>query len=356
MRLISKQEGLYNKFKRQKYLLDKYPDKYKLSIHGGCAHVGPIRKGCGECLHTNIYCQYVEIGNWFNIDNFCNGNCPYCFIPISEKNIDNYKLEKSISNGIENFKNIKNTPLSIWDPMNVVLSAEERDKKYKYITYNITGSGAEPSLYMPLLEKVLKYYKEEFNPIVENVMEEAPTVKLYSNGSNLTKENIDKLVELDVTELRINPAAFNFSDDIFKKAEYACKVIPLVTFETAVYPPYEDKLMELPDIANQIGIGHISWCQLKVYDKNTFYKLYNSKNINKYNWYMATNDIAVIDDEWLTEKLIEKTIINNYNHSIIDCNAMVLLNQVEKRKNCNLSEEIYDDIDYKIEKRGNNYE
>ena len=35
----------------------------------------------------------------------------------------------------------------------------------------------------------------------------------------------------------------------------------------------------------------------------------------------------VLDDGGLVEELIEKTIINNYSQSIIDCNAVTLASQ-----------------------------
>lgn len=168
--------------------------------------------------------------------------------------------------------------------MNVFMSASERGlDKFKYITYSITGSGSEPSLYMPILEVILDYYNETFHPQVKEITEEAPTVKLYSNGYNLTERNIDKLAELGVTELRINVAALKFSEEIYRKVEYASKRIPLVTFEVAVYPPYKNKLFEMVDIAEQVGVRHISWCQLKVYEKAVFEKLKNFENLKNYN-------------------------------------------------------------------------
>ena len=168
--------------------------------------------------------------------------------------------------------------------MNVFMSAGEKGlEKFKYITYNITGSGAEPSLYMPVLVRILEYYNRVFHPQVKEMTEEAPTVKLYSNGYNLTEKNIDKLAELGVTELRINVAALNFSDEIYKRVEYATKRIPLVTFEVAVYPPYKNKLFEMVDIAEQVGVKHISWCQLKIYEREVFEKLKKFESLKNYN-------------------------------------------------------------------------
>lgn len=55
----------------------------------------------------------------------------------------------------------------------------------------------------------------------------------------------------------------------------------------------------------------------------------------------------------MSKKIKNRFILfdNNYNHSIIDCNAMVLLNQVEKGNYYNLSENICDDIGNKINRK-----
>ena len=111
MGIISKQKGVSNKYFRQKHLLEKYPEKFKVDCEGACAHVGPVRKGCGECLSTNVFCQYVEIANDINVKNICPGTCPYCF------SIEN-SYGKSISpdiieKGIENFEKEVRRPLSL---------------------------------------------------------------------------------------------------------------------------------------------------------------------------------------------------------------------------------------------------
>lgn len=113
MKIISKQNGLANKHFRQGYLLDKYPEKFYVDCEGACAHVGPVRKGCGECLSTNVFCQYIEIGDSLNIKNVCPGTCPYCFSTDEKKNKGNSVSSEIIENGLLNFSREFTNPLSV---------------------------------------------------------------------------------------------------------------------------------------------------------------------------------------------------------------------------------------------------
>lgn len=55
----------------------------------------------------------------------------------------------------------------------------------------------------------------------------------------------------------------------------------------------------------------------------------------------------VMDDNGLVEELIEKTIINNYSQSIIDCNAVTLASQGH---NNNIFKDINNDFDRIVER------
>jgi hypothetical protein len=316
MRLITKQEGFALKYARQKELAE-YSDKYQLHCGGACAHYGKIPKGCASCLFSDVYANGSFLGYTFNLPNACNANCKHCFTPLGDKPHErtcnpNFKLPDGWSNIVD--AELLNGSMS---PINEIVKSSNNKNPVALISFS--GEGSEPLLYYPVIEKVVKHYKENVEPYIDKPI----TYKLYTNGKLLTEEMIEKLVNIGINEVRINSSAFNFHDIIIENMRNACKAFPVVTSELGLFPKYYDDIYRLMPVWDEMGLTHLSLCQPKYKDKNVF-----KQNIDLFPkdavCYPASNDWLMVDDGGEAEKMIKYAIDTNISFSIIDCNCFVM--------------------------------
>lgn len=315
--MITKQAGFALKYERQKELAD-YSDKYELHCGGACAHYGKIPKGCAGCLFQNVSGRGSFLGREFNLPNVCNANCKHCFCKLGDKfgerqcnpkyelpNGWQYNVDKCL--GVDDHMNTKSEIIKILSNSNPIS------------IISFSGDGAEPLLYLPVIERVVTYYKVNIEPHVDKDI----VYKLYTNGKLLTKNIINKLVKMGVNEVRINSSAFKFSDEITNHVKMACEAFPVVTSELGVFPQYYDDIYRLMPEWDDMGLTHLTLCQPK----------YNDMDVLKSNTgmfpdntvcYPASNDWVMVDDGGETEKIIKYAIDNEFSFSVLDCNCFVM--------------------------------
>ena len=165
----------------------------------------------------------------------------------------------------------------------------------------------------------MSHYINDF----EQVIKKRGYAKLYTNGKLLTKEVIEKLQESRIDEIRINPSAFNFSKEIFDNVKNVIGKIPTVCIEVPIFPFYQEKIFEMLPLLNDIGIDHLTLCQVKIKDKKVFNKLISVLD-DKTECYQADNTWIVLEDKGFCEKVINECIKKNYSFSVMDCNALTI--------------------------------
>jgi hypothetical protein len=319
-------QGLFNKIYNQKKLQLAFPKRYQIACEGACAFVGKVPRGCAECLSLQVKTISGIPNTYVNTEKVCNADCPYCFYfpengnDISKKNCNHVNLPKDWK---DVFKEKLKHPMH---PLQVMHHIFEIQETYKhgllYPVYNFTGDACEPLLYFDVVKEIIKTIKQNIEPGLCQVSEYPGLFKIYTNGILLTEDICKYFGENGIQEIRVNIAASDFSDDVYKNIEIATKYIENVIVEVAVYPPYRKQLLDMVERLNTIPISNVTLCQLKIRDMRVFNKI--DKLLPNYSFYKANPHWYVLDDKGLTEDIISKVLYNNYHYSILDCNCFTI--------------------------------
>lgn len=332
MNVMDIQSGLLSKAKHQLRLNKLYPDIYKLHLGGSCAHIGKLPKGCGGCYNKKIKPFDGRCSAILNLPNLCNADCPYCFHLKGDGDLESRRqiLQTDLDRLFCCFKGwekkwdaFTSNPYSYLNESNVSFDIGcNYDGDLLYALYNFTGYGAEPLLYLDIIEKMLGYIKQKIEPIVNRFSKYSSCFKLYTNGKLLTKDVCERLATHGINEIRVNVAADNFSDSVYRNVEIAKQYIKTVCVEVAVYPPYEKQLIDMTNILHDLKVDNLSLCQLKVPTTKHIENL--STQLSDYFFYKGADGFYVLDDKGLTESLIEQIINKGYIYSVLDCNVFTL--------------------------------
>jgi len=97
---------------------------------------------------------------------------------------------------------------------------------------------------------------------------------MYTNGTLCTKENIDKLAEAGLDELRFDLASTNCSDKVLTMMEYAVTKFHSVGIESPMIPEYLESFINKKDRIIKSGIDFINCAEVH-------YATNNKRRINK---------------------------------------------------------------------------
>jgi pyruvate formate-lyase activating enzyme-like uncharacterized protein len=181
-------------------------------------------------------------------------------------------------------------------------------------SYEFTGI-AEPLLYLPVLEKWMKFFRDDIDPL----MGTKGWAKVYTNGILLNQDNTLRLKDMGFDEVRVHPGATNFSAEVYDNMRLAVKDIPVVTVETPSWPPHRKKLFEMLPIIEDIGVKHLDICQIEITNKEQLGKI--EKALGEIEIYQAF--YPVLDDGGLVEDIMSEVVDKGYSYSVIDCNGFV---------------------------------
>lgn len=184
-------------------------------------------------------CMACKTGGWLCcfIGTKCNCTCPHC--PNCEVNGSN---DISTISGFSGSRDIDNI-LSIL-------------KKPYYKGVGI--SGGEPLLYMDkLVEWVTKIKAEYPHFYVWN----------YTNGVYATEDNLRRLAEAGLDEIRFDLAADNYSELTLANLKKAVKIIPSAAIEVPVILEQYSDLIKAIDYADSIGVKYLNLHDLAINSK-----------------------------------------------------------------------------------------
>ena len=304
MKLITVQEGLSKKIKRQQELAE-YSEKAQFHCGGNCFHIGEVSAGCRECFSSkeNFFNWQLQLGEDVGLPNVCQFDCAHCF-PFNPKKISNqytvpsnWKIKPRWKEKIKNWYHNK--------------------KKIDFLLYNFTGSESEPLFYLPCIEQFMDFFVNE----IETIDNRRGYSKIYTNGVLLNDKNIKRLKDARIDELRVNVSASGFSKEVYKNIANAAKHIPVMAIEVTLWPFYQKGLFEMLPIINDLGVKHLDLCVVECWNNKHLEKM--SKILPDKTEYFQAGSMMCIDDGGLCEALMKEVIDKEYGYSVIDCNAFV---------------------------------
>lgn len=278
MRLVPYQEILNEKLKRQQSIKG-------LQFHasGHCVHVGKISPGCRGC-YTPEVSMGVQVGTQ------CMCKCPYCYYDPARRENTQFEIDQMLTDTFQKSLNPG------WKPIVIALQS--------------TG---ETLLYMNQLEKFVKIIREQEERKGINTY-----LFVYSNGILANEENLARLKDWGVQEIRFHLAASNFSEDVFKNLENTINKGITGTVELPSLPHYRDKLFEIMPRMDAIGVKHFDLVECQVTNFN-----YPSLHAMFPNGRIYQDYFIHFYDEGMVYDIIEETLNKGYKFSVIDCNSGV---------------------------------
>ncbi|MDD4818618.1 MAG: hypothetical protein PHH27_00265 [Candidatus Colwellbacteria bacterium] len=278
MRLVPYQEILSEKLKRQQSIKG-------LQFHasGHCVHIGKISPGCRGCF-TPEPSVGVQVGTQ------CMCKCPYCYYDPHRRENTQFEIDSMLAD----------TFLKSLNP------------DFRPIIYALQSSG-ETLLYMDQLEKFVEIIRKAEKKKGINTY-----LYLYTNGLLANEENLSRLKDWGVQELRFHLAASGFSEEVYKNLELTIKKGFTGTVELPSLPHYRDKLFEMLPRINDLGVKHLDLveCQVTQFNRDALNRMFPDGRIYQ-DYFIHFYDEGQVYD------IIEETLNKGYKFSVIDCNSGV---------------------------------
>jgi pyruvate formate-lyase activating enzyme-like uncharacterized protein len=176
-------------------------------------------------------CRLCGEGKWscLFISGICNATCFYC--PSRQDS-----QLKPATNTFE-----FNSPDEYTDYVNAL--------GFKGVSF----SGGEPFIVFDLLQKYLESVRKNCDPKIYTWV--------YTNGSLVDSENLKRLRDLGLNEIRFDIGAYNYS---LKKVELAAEIIDTVTIEIPMVPDHFELVKGLLRPMKEAGVKHLNLHQMRV--------------------------------------------------------------------------------------------
>lgn len=235
-------------------------------------------KGCVSCLFG------TGLGG-VRKTNKCNLTCKFCYY---HDNIDNQEIIK------EDMWEIGDSSYYIED-IDLLLSVQDKPSGIAYVYLE------------PFLE-IEKYYE-----IVEKFHKAGIYQHLYTNGTLSTEENMKKLSDAGLDEIRFNLGATNCSDKVIEVMKMAKKYFKAVGIETPMTPEFFESFMVKKDAILATGIDFMNCAELHL----------GEDNVNNYSGeklYMARRGyISPLWSREITLKLMKMAEDEKWDIVVHDC-------------------------------------
>ncbi|MGL6154478.1 MAG: radical SAM protein [Cetobacterium sp.] len=190
-------------------------------------------KGCVSCLFGD------GLGG-VRKTNKCNLKCKFCYY---HDNIDNQEA----------------VPDQMWEIGDTLYYEEDIDflldvqKKPSGIAY----------VYLEPFLEIEKYFT-----VIEKFKNAGVYQHMYTNGTLGTEEDLKRLGEAGLNEIRFNLGASNCSDKVIEFMRLAKKYIPMVGIETPMTPEFFKSFMEKKDLILSTGLDFINCAELHFGEDN----------------------------------------------------------------------------------------
>lgn len=198
------------------------------------------KKKGSRILPSCIACLENKITHIRHSDK-CNLKCEFCFYygkTADEKYVPSWAYRESTTRFNLDF-----------DEMKLMLSKQVFDK--------VTAIGWLDKEPLTDIDKMTK------------LMQHIPNYQyLYTNGVLATPDVLKRLRDSGLTEIRFNLQATDFSDEVLKNMEHACKIIDNVAIETPVFSKSYKNILKYKAFINSIGVKQINLPELQLNPNN----------------------------------------------------------------------------------------
>lgn len=241
---------------------------------------GELSKGCKTCKSGRWICLFVGVQ--------CNADCNFCL----QKNQNSIEHEKALQNmWIDDFKRC--------------FRLLETENYIEGISY----SGGETFLYLDKVIKIAEFLKD-YPHIYQWI---------YTNGKLVTKDNLKKIKDAGVNEIRFNLSAFDFDPGIIEKLKWSREIIGKVLVEVPSDKVSYDKLVKQKFIHTlaEYGINQLNLAEL-ILGPNKIADIY--KESEKYLYDSVFVSItSPLESRIITYDIIEYAVKHDLNILINDC-------------------------------------
>lgn len=235
-------------------------------------------KGCISCLFGD------GLGG-VRKTNKCNLVCKFCYY---HDNIDNQEV----------------IPDDMWEIGDTLYYEEDIEL---LLSIQRKPSGIAYVYLEPFLE-IEKYYD-----IIKKFNQKGVYQHMYTNGSLCTRENLKKLGESGLNELRFNLGAVKCNDKVIEYMKIAKEYIPMVGIETPMTPEFYNEFQKKKNKILSTGIDFINCAELH----------FGEDNINNYleeEMYMARRGyISPLWSREITFQIMKEADEENWNIVVHDC-------------------------------------
>ncbi|MGL5989996.1 radical SAM protein [Cetobacterium sp.] len=235
-------------------------------------------KGCISCLFGD------GLGG-IRKTHKCNLLCKFCYY---HDNIDN---QEAIPDGMWEI----GETLYYEEDIDLLLSIQKKPSGIAYV-------------YLEPFLDIEKYYG-----IIKKLSDAGIYQHMYTNGSLCTRENLQKLGEAGLNELRFNLGAVKCSDKVIESMAMAKEFIPMVGIETPMTPEFYKEFQNKKTAILNTGIDFINCAELH----------FGEDNINNYvgeKMYMARRGyISPLWSREITFKLMKQASEEKWPLVVHDC-------------------------------------
>ncbi|MGL5053944.1 MAG: radical SAM protein [Cetobacterium sp.] len=235
-------------------------------------------KGCISCLFGD------GLGG-IRKTHKCNLLCKFCYY---HDNIDN---QEAIPDGMWEI----GETLYYEEDIDLLLSIQKKPSGIAYV-------------YLEPFLDIEKYYG-----IIKKLSDAGIYQHMYTNGSLCTRENLQKLGEAGLNELRFNLGAVKCSDKVIESMDMAKEFIPMVGIETPMTPEFYKEFQNKKTAILNTGIDFINCAELH----------FGEDNINNYvgeKMYMARRGyISPLWSREITFKLMKQASEEKWPLVVHDC-------------------------------------
>lgn len=262
-----------------KKLQDEIPDLKNLK--GRTYYVGEencFPKGCLSCLFGD------GLGG-IRKTHTCNLTCKFCYYHDSMEDVDQI-------------------PHGMWDIGDNLYEEEDIDL---LLSIQKNPSGIAYVYLEPFMEI------EEYYSVVKKFNNSGIHQHMYTNGVLCTDENLKKLAESGLDELRFNLGATNCSDKVIEAMKTAKKYFKSVGIETPMTPEFYQSFMEKKDTILSTGLDFMNCAEFHI----------GPDNINNYigeKFYVYKN--GYLSPMWsrkITYQFMKMASLESWDMLVHDC-------------------------------------
>lgn len=251
------------------------------SYGGRTLYVGPeerFPRGCRSCLFGNGLSAIRKT-------NKCNIQCPFCY------NYGELHCQEPIGEGLWEIGGTR----FFEEDVEMLLSIQKKPTGISYV-------------YLEPFMEIDQYYG-----IIRRFHEAGVHQHMYTNGTLCTEDNLKKLAEAGLDELRFNLGATNCSDKVIENIAMARKYFRYVGIETPMTPAFWESFQQKKERILATGIDFINCAELHL----------NANNLpNYFGEPMYMTHLGYLSPIWsrqITMKMMKQCVEENWGIVVHDC-------------------------------------